>query len=482
MTFSKVINDDGLVTKITDLNGNSAGYGYDAAGRLIWLDLPDPWLDTFITWQEDDAFGLERTALRCKLNDYRSGCNAGTEKQRSVAQFDGFYRVIAEKQSDLANGIERHVNYRYDSRHNVTFESYPSGQSGETNGTTREYDALGREVKISVTGGGDIVTHYQGENSIRVFNPRGYSTRTTYLAYGEPSYSQPLVIQSPEGVTTTHAVNIFGDLTAITQTGPDKNGRGTVSQAEYRAYDSQHHLCKTVRSDVGTTVYGNDLLGKVQWHASGVTTSSNTNCGSSATDSHKVLFKYDNLGSERKVLYPDATPDLDYVLDNNGNVKTLIAGGVRQTYNYNALGLVEDERLQVDGKNYWVDYGYDTLGNVESLQYPGGDKVTFAPNAFGEPSQAVRQARSGRSAFTYASSAKYYPNGIVDSFTYGNGLSHRTLLNDRKVPYSIADSRYGFTALHYEYSYDDALNVTSITDGVNSSYSLNALTPYATTD
>ncbi|WDD98212.1 hypothetical protein [Thalassomonas actiniarum] len=63
------------------------------------------------------------------------------------------------------------------------------------------YDGLQRQVMQSITDG------------------RGNATTTRYLAYGEPAYQQPLTITSPENVTATLAVNLFGYVTAITQVG-----------------------------------------------------------------------------------------------------------------------------------------------------------------------------------------------------------------------------------------------------------------------
>ncbi|AMJ98587.1 hypothetical protein AVL55_10625 [Alteromonas macleodii] len=48
-----------------------------------------------------------------------------------------------------------------------------------------------------------------------------------------------------------------------------------------------------------------------------------------------VDFSYDNLGDLRYVNYPDSSPDIDYTLDNVGNIKTLKAGSVISSYTYN---------------------------------------------------------------------------------------------------------------------------------------------------
>jgi RHS repeat-associated protein len=286
---------------------------------------------------------------------------------------------------------------------------------------------------------------------------------------------------SEEKVTTIQSINVFGEVTAITQSGFKADGTTPISQTEYRAYDANHNLCKVTRSDVGSTVINNSVLGEVQWQAQGVTSTTTGDCVATFDDEQKVEFIYDNLGGVRKVNYRDSiTPDLVYTLDNNGNLKTLAADTVSQSYNYNSLDFLKDESMTITGDEpLTLDYTYDNQGSVSSITYPDGDVVSFAPNGFGEPTQSVRGARTGRAALNYATSARYYPNGSIDTFTYGNDLVHKTTLNSRKVPSSIVDGvTNGATALSYDYTYDNNLNVKSLIDNIDNSddFSLTSLT------
>ena len=71
---------------------------------------------------------------------------------------------------------------------------------------------------------------------------------------------------------------------------------------------------------------------------------------------------------------------------------------------------------------------------------------------------------------------QYYPNGMIDTFSSGNGLTHKTILNTRKLPESIKDHKTGITALHYRYSWDNNDNVSSISDFTNNHYSITGMT------
>lgn len=476
MYFSRIINDDGWTTSITDLNGVTAGYGYDQVGRLKSVDLSGIWLDTSIEWQEPVSGPIKRIGRSCILNIDKSGCESGSVTLESTSEYDALYRILKSGDNDLGNNKNRYQNIAYNSLHQPTFTSFKSESATESLGTTNTYDNLGRLTSVTLANGGTVKHDYLSGNKIKVTDAEGNATTTAYLAYGAQDYSKALTINAPEGITTTRVINIFGDLTSTTQTGPGKNGSGTLSLTEYRAYDAMHYLCKVSRSDVGVTVFSNNLLGEVQWKAQGVSGGSVTDCVSDANDNNKIYFTYDNMGDLWKVNHPDSdvvsAPDIVYTRDKNGNIKTIQVGNIAQTYNYNILGLLEDEALQVDGKYFKLDYDYNPAGHLAHLTYPDGSKVSFVPNAFGEAQSVIRNATDGGESFTYASDVNYYPNGYTNSFLYGNGLSHKTTLNSRQLPESVKDYRAGFNALHYSYTYNNNAHITSLTDHIDNNYSI----------
>ncbi|MFK5948222.1 MAG: RHS repeat-associated core domain-containing protein [Methylococcales bacterium] len=147
-------------------------------------------------------------------------------------------------------------------------------------------------------------------------------------------------------------------------------------------------------------------------------------------------------------------------------------GNVTQTYNYNSARLLDDETLALDGKSFKLDYGYDNLGSLNTLIYPsssGVGTVSFAPNAFGQTTKATR------SGANYATNASYYANGILNSFTYGNGITHKTTLDTRNMPWKIKDSKGTTDRVKLTYLYDNQNNITKITDAVTPNFSLTGL-------
>jgi RHS repeat-associated protein len=470
---TRVIDSHGRATKVIDFNGNETNFSYSTLNRLELVDPVDSrWSNTSITYQYLANGVLQQNVVK------------GNYRNESI--FDGFMNLTQVGEWDSADAANtlRYLNFTYDGKHRQTFASLPSSTANSSTGIRWAYDALSRKISKELTTGGIKSWQYLSGHQIKETDAEGNITHSDYLAYGSPSYRQALVIRSPENVTTTQSINVFGDITSITQSGYKADGVTLISATEYRAYDSQHNLCKVARSDVGMTVVNNNLFGEVQWQAQGVSGGTNTDCSSNVTapnhadGAKKITFSYDNLGLVSGVDYATTnTPNLSYVRDSNGNLLMLSAGTVSHTYHYNSLYLLEDESMTITGeKTLALHYAYDALGSLSSITYPDGDVVGFAPNGFGAPTEAERQARTGRSTQIYASDAQYYPSSSIDSFKYGNGLTHKTILNNRNLPQSIKDSKSGLTALSYNYTYDDNLNVRSITDNINSAYSLTNLT------
>ncbi len=479
---SKVIDANGWLTSSTDANGTTTTYTYDAIGNVIAVDVEnDPtygnWLDTLNSWEYSNESGPIRTVTHCSLNNNRDTCLAGTTRLVTTEYYDNLLRLISVKHDDADNTSAsgtRYRNYSYNEFSQKTFESFLSKDPDETQGTTYTYDALQRLDTVAKTGLGIVEMDYLSGNRIRTTDGENNVTVKTYQAFGSPTYELITKIESPESVDTDIDVNVFGLVEAVTQSGPGKTAGSTVTQTENHYYDQNKQLCLVTRNDVGGTAYSKNALGQNLWVASGQSASL-TNCLQSQP-TMAITYSYDNVGELAGINYPDNAPDVQYYRDDNGNVTLLTAGLVSHLYSYNTLNLLEDETFSIEGdESFFLDYGYDALGNRSSITYPDDSEVRFAPNAFGQPTQAVKQATAGGTGFTYASGAKYYPNGGIDRFTYGNGIAHKTTLNPAQLPIKLQDANLSTTALDYSYTYDNNLNITSLRDNTDTTFSLTNL-------
>lgn len=481
MSASRVVDNNGWVTRTTDHNGILTNYTYDDMGRIKSVDLTNDavngnWYDTLYAWNNDTN---TRTVSTCTLNSSRTACS-GNAVFRTTEYYDNLLRLTKTKSQDLVNSSAanstRYQRFEYNYLNQPTFQAYASANISENKGTTTVYDSLGRQQSVTTSGLGTVNYAYLSGNRIEVTDAKNYVTTTTYQAFGFPNYSRPVKIESPEGVTTSLDIDVFGLTHSIQQTGPNKSGTLTTI-TERRYYDSNKRLCLITRPDVGNTVYKYSALGELVWSKTGVT---NTECTNSAP-SQSIFYTYDNLGSLKLVNYPDTSGDVSYERDNNGNVKTLTAGNVIHRYEYNNQNLLEEEQLFVgDELPLMLNYTYNGLQHKNQIGYPDGTVIRLKPNGFGAPTEA-QVYKNGNVDLSFAKNAHYYPNGMLSSFTYGNGITHKTTLHvDSLLPKQLkdtgpSDSNLPSTVMSLTYDYDSNSNVTSIIDGQNSAYSLTSL-------
>ncbi len=481
MSASTSVDDNGWLSWTTDFDAAKVNFGYDAMGRRTSINPTDPTvLDTVINYSYIGTAPNDQpiqTISRCTattqtVNGVVSDvCATSSALLTTKTTLDGLLRSLKTETTDVARGVTVYQNNQYNAYNSPTFQSYAAAVAGNTAGTTTIYDGLQRAKSTSVTGGGSQTTTYLSGNKIKTSDFNTNETTTTYLAYGAPSYDNATTIASPEGVTTSITYNLYGNQTSVTQSGTHKSA--AITNTQYMAYDSQQRLCKVKRTDVGQTVFGYTTGGEMAWMAQGTSGGTNTNCTNDALAVNKVSYTYGNGGTKHTASYGDGTPTVTSTLNNNGDLVTLIAGNVTQNYQYNKARSLELETLNVDGKSLTLDYAYNTLGHLASLTYPDAvvGKVNFLPNAFGQATQAI--ATNG---VIYAQAGLYHPTGTLQSFTYGNGLVHTTELNTRNLPKKISDVKGSVIPMSLSYTYDNQSNVTSITDNINSAYSLTALT------
>ena len=461
-SMSRVVDDNGWVTYISDFNNHGESYGYDDIGDLVYVD-PDNsnWSDTYISWSYNGGTSANqpvRKIKRCTLNAVKNGCS-DEEKFTTTTTYDSLLRPMLAATSDGTNTV--YQNYSFDANHQPTFKSFVSKSDNETLGTHITYDGLKRSTSVVFDNGGKISTSYLSDNKVQIVDAKNNITTTTYMAYGQPVYKAATYIDSPEDVNTEIDIDLYGNITSITQSG--NRGDDKVSQTEYRAYNSQKRLCQIKRNDVGTTVFKRFTNGQIDWQAQGIKGASNTKCSATAQASQKVKWTYDNIGNQHEIKYGDKTPKRTYTLDNTGNITKIKGDGYTQNYTYNDQDLLTAESLTVGNKELTLHYGFDSLGNLKSLIYPDMQKaVEFKPNGFGQATKAIRKNTDDTTDTFVKSGVSYYPNGMINTFIYGNNIVHKTTLNSRKIPEKIRDYAAKTNYVDLSYGYDNNLNITSI--------------------
>lgn len=459
---SAAVNADGTIASTTDENSFTTSYQYDPMGRLTKTTYPtgDSTAWTALTQSFTQVSGSE---YGIPAGHWRQSITQGDYRKNVF--FDALWRPILVHEYDHADaaGTRRSTKFAYDHEGRTTFASYAGGSTTAPSvGVRTTYDALGRVTRTEQDSelGALVTTHeYLSGFQQRVTNPRGQATLFRYQAYDQPTTEMPERIVEPAGSYTYIQRNAFGTPTRITR----RNADGSVGVSRYYVYDPHQQLCKRIEPETGATVMAYDAAGNLAWSAGGLALPSTSACDTdSVPAAARVTRGYDarnrltslsfpgNNGDQLWDYTPDGLPEQIVTYNDGGGTAAVNA------YTYNKRRLLTGESLAQGNLYSWgVGYGYDSLGHLSRHTYPKGLTIDYAPNALGQPTQAG----------PYATGVDYYPNGAIERFTYGNGIVHTLVQNERGLPERSRDA-LGTAPVHDDsYDYDANGNVLAISDG-----------------
>jgi len=466
------VNAQGWITSLTDESGATTCYGYDVMGRVNQItyssESSQGECDTG-KWNATSQRFAPAQATEHGLAPGHWTLTVATGNARKITYYDGQWRPVLTEEYDTANAAEtrRYQRLVYDAQGRATFVSYPAISDASNQGTWTTYDALGRVIAVAqdtelspalqVT-----TTEYLTGFQTRVTNPRGAVTTTSFLNYDAPREDWPALIDMPESARTVIARDPLGKPVSITR----QDSAAATQVARTYTYDGNQRLCKSVEPETGATVFGYDAAGNLVKSAAGVQGISGAaacNQSEAWASGRLVNRSYDARNRLSALTFPDGRGDQVWQYTPDGlpaQVTTYnVSGGdsVVNAYSYNHRRLLAGESIAQPGlATQSLGYGYDANGALAAHTYPSGTAVTYAPNALGQATQAG----------AYATSVKYYPNGAIKQFTYGNGIVHNMTQNLRQLPARSTDTGGG-AVLDMAYGFDANANVVGITDYVD---------------
>lgn len=481
-TRSAVVDEHGQIHSVTDENGYTTSYDYDVMGRMTRVQYPSG--DT-VAWAEttQDFVSVAVPEHGIPAGHWRKTTSNGNRRQ--VTYYDARWRPILSHDYDATNmaGTLRAASTEYDSAGRVVFQSYPSAEAiPPAVGSWTAYDALGRVKEVQQNseltsqanpqGLLKTTTDYLNGFETRVTNPRNQSTVTRYQVFDAPGYDAPLRIDHPEGAYTEITRDVFGKVTSLRR----RNADGSKSVTRAYVYNQYQELCRSAEPETGSTLYKYDGAGNLVRTDFGLPASASPcaeSAGMAAMDGPPTggtlppqmapyaLRTYDSRNRINTLAFLDGRGNQTWSYWPDGQIKTIVTdndgpalGTVTNQYSYNKRRLLTGESLQQSSGGAWtIGYGYNTLGALAVQTYPNGMSVAYAPNVFGQPTQAA----------SYATGVSYYPNGAIKQFTYGNGIVHAMAQNARQLPARSTDSGGG-SPLDLGYGYDANANVAGITD------------------
>jgi len=470
-TRSAVVNDKGWITRVTDENGFTTHYDYDAMGRLARTTYP---AGDAVTWNiTAQSFVQVSTAeYGIPAGHWRQTVRTGAGTK--VSYFDALWRPLLVREYDNGNvaGTERFTGYEYDHEGRVVFTSYPSAASNPYKGVWTTYDALGRVRSVAQDSEQGLLrttTSYLSNTSgayTLVTVPGGGQTRTWYQMFDKPSYDAPVKITHPKGAVTNISRDVFGKATSIMR----GNSTGSVQVTRTYTYNANQELCRVVEPETGATLMGYDAGGNLTWSAAGFgpTSACHATGQTTAILARTAARTYDVRNRLKTLKFPDGRGNQTWTYTADGLPNTVLADNdgtnlITTRYTYNSRRMLTEERMLWNRISWPISYTYNANGHLSAEKYPNGQSVALAPNALGQPTQAG----------TFATGVSYYPNGAIKQFTYGNGIVHTMTQNARQLPIrstdcvvvgctSAADKR-----LDLSYGFDKNANVSQITDHIS---------------
>jgi len=430
VNISRVVSDYGTIESERNGRGFTTNYTYDGLNRVNGITLPRVGSEP-VTVDWNNSTTNSRIVTR---GNYQN-----------IKRLDGYGRVVEDTHTNLLNNETITVTYRYDEFDRKTFQSYPNS----TEGTRYEYDQLNRVTRIIHADNTDILYTYFPENRVDISDENRNITTYYYRAYGDPSQSTLEGIVSPENITTTIDRDEDGQPNYIWQ--GVTNGQGF---ARTYTYNAQRLLETETNPESGTTTYGYDAVGNL--------VTEYIRAGDIKRYNYDGLNRLRGLARNSNYQIPGVT----YNYDRNSNVTsiTTISAGAYTTSSTKRIFYDENDNVDyftvgIDNNSYQVNYDYDSLDNLNILTYPSGQQVTYAPDVFGRPTQAL----------PFVNSTYYYPSGQLDQIAYANGVVTDFTLDNRLRIENI--TTLGVTPIgDLTYSYDSANNVESILNALEPQY------------
>jgi RHS repeat-associated protein len=499
----------GRITQITDPNGRTFRYGYDAAGDLSTVGLPGVSTPVSYTYEaghyyssSTDARGNEQVSstyhpdgrlasVTDAVGDTTSYTYALAENKTTVTYPDGGVATFIHAANGLllskTDPLNHKTTYTYDANRNKLTETNALLQT-----TTHTYDSRG--------------------NLTSTTDPAGKTERWTYNQYGTALTATDQLgnVQTTQVDASFHPVStsdVLGTRVAFTWDArgnplSSTDGNGKVTRFTYDAYG--HRLSKT--DPLGrTTSYTYDGMGRAvtMTDARGTTRSSYDELGRllTLTDplDHVTRYEYDDNGNKTaqvdaagrrttyeydaanrltKVTNPDSTEltytynfrgqrltetneeghTTSYVYDKAGRrVKVVNADGTEVTYTYDALDRVT---LETDERNRTTRYEYDQgcgcRERLTKITDANGGVISYGFDAAGRRI-SERDANQRETRFDYDIRKRLiqttHPDGRTTKQTYDGAGRKLTEVDEAG------------RVTHF--AYDEAGNLISVTDAFN---------------
>lgn len=441
----------GHLTSVINPLGHTTTYGnYNSFGQPGWVQAPNGLVTSFTYDFRGRQTNVSTPGMSSVATTYGGGSDAELPSQ--IQSSDGKSAVLAyslaNRMKSLTNSLGESVSYGLDVPTNTqtvqSTRNIPSVSGGNLSGTPSGAflstvvldNGLGLPAKVVGNNGQLVTFKYDAKgNLLNATDAAGRVSRSTYDAL-----SRPLTQTNPDLGVTSYAYHPAGWLASVT----DANWHTT--SYEYSGFGD---LTRRISPDSGTTRYTYDALGRLdsEFHANGVS----------------LTYGYDTLSrlSSRTSGGVSETFTYDEGANGVGRLTRVNDASGQTAYTYGATGALTAQATTILGNSYSASWGYNGIGQLTSMTYPGGLSLSYGYDAYGRLSSVT--SNLGGTWSTLASNFLYQP-GTEQAYAwkFGNGLARMaTQDTDGRV------TRLASPGVHdLGYGYNNTDTVASITDAV----------------
>ena len=360
----------------------------------------------------------------------------------------------AHRNEGFSNNLSEQYVSTLDALGDPVDTSIFNGSSTRVFDRTGTFDALGRQLKdtSTVTSQSYVRTFDNNGNALTITDPLSHATTQVFDALNRlykstdassgitqltfDAHNRPLTVSDPNSNVTSYVYDGFGDR--IQEASPD---RGTTVYH----FDGDGNLTQKVDAASVTTNYTYDKLDRPLTKAY------------PADSTLNVAYTYDQTGATygkgvgRLTSLTDAAGSLSRSYDERGNILT---------------------EKRINGTNtLTTTYTYDGASRIASITYPSGAVSSYTRDAAGYVT-AMPFSATGADLPKSVNAATHIPFGPVNHIAYDQGdAGNFTFDADYRLTNLEYDAFGGTAYFKWTYAYDNANNVSSITDGITSANS-----------
>ena len=408
------------MTGMTDSNGDTESYTYNAAGRITQIADRSNRLTKY-TYDASNEHLLKITMSDGQVVSYTYVTGLGAPCEHAV--------------STTTNSDATHAYYSYDSQGRLTKimidgNKTVSSFSYDANGKLTVTDALGAET-----------TYFTNEFGVaQIWDELGRVLRYLFDEQGHV-----IAEIGPYGVRTSYSYDTTGQITEMFN---------PLNHSVKIAYDPNNYLVRSVTDMRGNiTSYTYDERGNLL-----TMMAPDGNFDTRAYDTSGNLLAFTNQRNRTTTMSYDARNQLS---------KRTYTGGAAESFTYNADGDI----LTATNSNGTTTMVYDTAGRLKKITYPSGKFLAYTFDAVGRRTQMVDQGgftvKYSYDAAGHLQKLSNAANQTLVSYIFDNAdqVIKKTLGNGAYTTYQydlagqllhqINYTSAGVVISRFDYTYDD---------------------------